>query len=75
MTCVHCHKNRRIIARGLCRSCFRRQDVRDLYPAQGKHSLPEDDDPSEEQLQATITEQGKCLPKWWNDEVAFGPED
>lgn len=70
--CVHCGKKRPNRPRGLCWQCYYTPGVRELYGVRGKfgaygrRGLHE---PTEAELEATIAEQRKKLPKWWTREM------
>ncbi len=69
MICRHCHKNKVVRPRGLCCRCFYTPGVKEQYPITskfGRYAMRQE--PTEEELEATIAEQMKCLPKWWDKE-------
>lgn len=67
MLCRHCVKNRVLRPRGLCWRCYYRPGVRDLYPSTSKYAPGHE--PSAEEVEATVEEQMKCLPAWWQSEA------
>jgi len=50
--------------RGLCWRCHANPAIRALYPLEPKRP-PRDTEPTEEELERTIREQKRRLPKWW----------
>ena len=64
--CVHCGVKKTIQARGLCRFCWNRPRIREMYPVI-MDTAPRRE-PTEEELDAIIAEQRKCLPADW-----YGP--
>ncbi len=73
-TCGHCRHCNRILGRarskrGLCIVCYRDDAIRVLYACCKTGPKPErHDDPTEEELNAIIAQQMRCLPAWWPDE-------
>ncbi len=65
--CRHCGEKLANRPRGLCRKCYF-SPARDLYPATSKYANKgyERHEPTEEEVEATVAEQMKCLPAWWN---------
>lgn len=69
--CRHCQKGKgNLSRRWLCRRCWKNPEIKDLYkPAESFRSEFGDHDPTMEELEAMISEQMKCLPAWWDDDV------
>lgn len=71
--CRHCGYERRLLGRGLCASCYRNPEIRQLFSKVSTHNKPETEilyEPSHDEVEATIASQMQCLPSWWNDECA-----
>lgn len=66
--CLHCLRTRRIRSRGLCSPCAQRPEVREQYPRLKASYRPRGYEPTEEELEAIITEQRANLPKWFREE-------
>jgi hypothetical protein len=70
-SCVHCgKKNICLQGRGLCQPCHGKIDIRHQYLRSSNNRAQLNSprvDPSEEELNALIAEQMRCLPPWWND--------
>lgn len=81
--CLHCRGEKPIHARGLCRTCYLKPEVREIYPPQpnpganaGAGSrFPEGGsagwhEPTMDELDALVAEQFKPenLPDWWESE-------
>ena len=63
--CVHC-KYRQASqqdARGLCWTCRQDPEIRKLHPSTSKFAAKSE--PTEEEFEAIIAEQRKCLPPWF----------
>lgn len=62
--CVHCKKRPGSKPRGMCTTCYRRDDIRCLYPPVTTN-CPNDE--TMEDLDRMIAEQlrPENLPKWW----------
>ena len=58
--CVHCGVKKTIQARGLCRFCWNRPRIREMYPVI-MDTAPRAE-PTEEELETMIQEQLKSLP-------------
>jgi ribosomal protein L37E len=65
MFCRHCGERRANRPRGLCAKCYYRAGVRDRYPASARGPQRE---PTAAEVEATVAEQMKHLPKWWASE-------
>lgn len=66
MICRHCSKFKANRPRGLCWKCYYTPGVRDLFPSTSKFVGKKE--PTQAELDATIAEQMKCLPEWWDKE-------
>ncbi len=61
--CENCGKNVASRPRGLCSACYFNPKVRDQHrTTSGKY-----EEPTMTELEATIAEQMKCLPAWWEN--------
>lgn len=62
--CLHCGVVKWIQGRGLCQRCHKRPEIRAFYTLRkafyGGHS------PTLAEVEATIVEQRKKLPRWWH---------
>ncbi len=71
--CKHCNfRARQKRKRELCNHCYETLTIRILYPS-GKSLrrlglLPDDKEPTEEELNSLIEEQRQHLPDWWDEE-------
>lgn len=54
-------------SRGLCWGCFYEPGVKELYPVTSKYAAV--GEPTAEEIEATIAEQMKNLPDWWDAET------
>lgn len=64
MLCVRCKvRKQKPERRGLCYRCAARESSRRTTPGR---KLRPDEDPTEEELNATIAVQCQNLPKWWH---------
>lgn len=61
--CRHCNEKTANRPRGLCRVCYYLPGVKEQYPSVSKFAPARE--PTEEELEATIAEQMKNLPPWW----------
>lgn len=65
MICIHCKRDMDLRAKGLCQTCWRHHGS--LYPKSPwrRRERTEDNEPTQEELDAIIAEQMRCLPAWW----------
>lgn len=76
--CRHCKKLRDLIARGLCRPCYKDIFVRLEYPRledpvrkrRDKFAPSDTDRMTAAELDAFVAERYKSLPEWWHAEEA-----
>lgn len=77
--CKHCGKDTTGLSkvrRGLCGVCYEKSWVRNYYPSGRTHvQYGQENDETMEEIEATIAEQMKCLPKWWHKEAANAQVD
>jgi hypothetical protein len=67
--CLHCREREAAPhRRGLCRRCYAHAEVRCLY--QRESMARPNHEPTEEELEVTIAEQRKRLPRWWSEDTA-----
>jgi hypothetical protein len=69
MPCRHCGYEKANRPRGLCWVCHKDLDIRKQYPSSSKYSPVKDDEPTQEEVDATVAEQMECLPDWWDYET------
>jgi hypothetical protein len=74
--CIHCPSplsRPNGAGRGLCWACYPNRAIRDRYARYARGAINESDEPTEEELNATIAEQLENLPSWWADDCRLPP--